>query len=882
MRLRRLRLTDYRGIEKSEVHFSPDGLTVVEGPNEAGKTSLSEAIRILFDYLDSSRNSDVKAIKPVNRDVGPAIELEAESGPYIFTYFKRFHRKPETTLQVTSPKLENFTGREAHERAEEILRETIDVDLWKALCIQQGEMVQQADLSKQTSLSAALDIAAGGHRTDPREESLFDRVRDEYGHYFTLSGIEKKELQQARMAEADTRNKVDELKRKISSLENDVVRVAELSRELEGLKKQENELQEDFSRHTKSLDEIRKLEFDLETARLKLESARKSRAAAQRDRKIRKDLIEAVSEAGKAHAKLEESSTSSAEPVKNAEENLERVQLKAAGAEAMRKDAEELLNLRREDFDYFNDKLHLEQLKERKDRIDRNREKAVQAGELLSLNRVDKDSLEKILQAERSLIMAQAGLEAGAPNLLLRGLDDFDIRIDEEPVRIAKQEERSLAVSGRVCITIPGSLQVEVTAGSSSSDLSTKVEEAKQKLEAECRNAGVTGADEAKQSHDARRDALQSIARLQELEKEDLRDLAYEELERKVKGLGKRVPAYPEARKTGPVPPENVLPENLEDAKKELRRAEESLKTADKVLGKWRTELEAARNARDELKSLHQKFMVEFQLKDQELIRAREELERSRKAVTDDDLESADIESARLVHNREENVMSAESDLSGREPDRVRVLAETAKASLGTVENKYKAAQQEIIEVRTRLRVHGEEGLHEKLDAAQSHLNHLQVENEAMFRRANAASLLYLTMRDERDKSRRAYVAPLKEKIERLGKLVFSNSFEVDLTEDLSVASRGMDGSNVPFESLSGGTKEQISLISRLACAITVSKNGGAPLILDDALGYTDPERLKLMGAVLARAGKECQIIILTCVPDRYSNVGEAKVVRLG
>ena len=164
MRLRRLRLTGYRGIKKSEVHFSPDGLTIVEGPNEAGKTSLSEAIRILFDYLDSSRHSDVKAIKPVARDVGSTIELEAESGPYIFTYFKRFHQKPETTLQVTSPRLENHTGREAHERAEEILRETIDVDLWKALCIQQGEMVQQADLSKQTSLSAALDIAAGGHR----------------------------------------------------------------------------------------------------------------------------------------------------------------------------------------------------------------------------------------------------------------------------------------------------------------------------------------------------------------------------------------------------------------------------------------------------------------------------------------------------------------------------------------------------------------------------------------------------------------------------------------------------------------------------------------------------------------------------------------------
>jgi len=131
-------------------------------------------------------------------------------------------------------------------------------------------------------------------------------------------------------------------------------------------------------------------------------------------------------------------------------------------------------------------------------------------------------------------------------------------------------------------------------------------------------------------------------------------------------------------------------------------------------------------------------------------------------------------------------------------------------------------------------------------------------------------------------KARRAYVAPLKEKIERLGRLVFDSSFEVEVTENLSVASRTMEGSNVPFESLSGGTKEQISLISRLACAMTISKDGGASLILDDALGYTDPQRLKLMGAVLAKAGKECQIIILTCVPDRYNNVGEATVVRLG
>ena len=55
----------------------------------------------------------------------------------------------------------------------------------------------------------------------------------------------------------------------------------------------------------------------------------------------------------------------------------------------------------------------------------------------------------------------------------------------------------------------------------------------------------------------------------------------------------------------------------------------------------------------------------------------------------------------------------------------------------------------------------------------------------------------------------------------------------------------------------------------------------GTPLVLDDALGNTDTERLKTMGAVLARCAQEVEIIIFTCMPSRYSDVGAAKVVTL-
>jgi len=128
-------------------------------------------------------------------------------------------------------------------------------------------------------------------------------------------------------------------------------------------------------------------------------------------------------------------------------------------------------------------------------------------------------------------------------------------------------------------------------------------------------------------------------------------------------------------------------------------------------------------------------------------------------------------------------------------------------------------------------------------------------------------------MSGERDRARARYIAPLQERVQRLGRYVFGDDFQVDLDENLAIASRTANGRTVPFKDLSVGTKEQLDLISRLACALLVSQEGG-PLILDDALGSTDKERLEAMGAVLSVAGRECQVIILTCMPERYQHVG--------
>ncbi len=876
MRFLRLRVANYRGLDACEVKFGSFGITLVQGPNEVGKTSLGEAIGLLFEYLDSSKNRSVEAIRPVHRDEGPEIELEAESGPYAFTYFKRFYKKPETKLTITRPKPENHTGREAHERAEAILRETLDIDLWKALAIQQGDAIHQPVLTKQTSLSAALDKVAGGRPADPREEGLFDKVKEEFSRYFTERGAEKKDLQEARKLQGETQGEITRIEQQIRELEQDIERSATLQRELGQLRKQEEDLGKAVVAHTASLEEIAGLESALSAARLKLESAQKSEQATRRDQETRQGLVDSVAKAAKSHGELQESSVMSLSALNQAENGFKKAQAVLNEADQKRKEAEALAALRRADFDYYNNNLHLEQLRERKERIDQARKDAAQAEEVLARNKVDSRALKAIQEAERGLLAANAQLETGAPSVLLRGLAKCDLQIDDAAIVLGKDEVRTLSVADRMRLTIPGALDIEVTAGSSTEALSRKVAEARGALETACKAAAVGNPDEARRAFEDRREAARHVESRGQVEKDNLRDLTYEQLEKKLIGLQKSVPDYLAKRVQKP-----ALCPNLESTKKEWANAESD---QEKANGEWegaRKSLDADRNVRDELRAKHQEVRVQLDMLARDLHHGRENLERARKAVPDEALDANLAEATRIVSSEESNMRSAEASLKAKNPERVKALAETAKGSLQTTQKRSAAAQTELTEVQTRLKIHGEEGLHERLNTAQSRLEHLEKDNLALFRRAAAAKLLFETMREERDKARRAYVAPLKEKIEHLGRLVFDVSFQVEISEELQIVSRTAQGVTVPFDSLSGGTREQLSLIFRLACSMIVAKDGGTPLILDDALGYTDPERLRLMGAVLARAAKECQVVIFTCVPDRYGNVGEATVVSL-
>jgi hypothetical protein len=135
---------------------------------------------------------------------------------------------------------------------------------------------------------------------------------------------------------------------------------------------------------------------------------------------------------------------------------------------------------------------------------------------------------------------------------------------------------------------------------------------------------------------------------------------------------------------------------------------------------------------------------------------------------------------------------------------------------------------------------------------------------------------------EAREEARRPYSEPLRRAIEELGRPLFGADLGVELDGELAIARRTLGGVTLRFDQLSTGAREQLALVARLACAMLVDREGaGVPLIVDDALGLTDRDRLRAMGEVLTSAAERCQVIVLTSFPERYRHVRGARVVSL-
>lgn len=103
--------------------------------------------------------------------------------------------------------------------------------------------------------------------------------------------------------------------------------------------------------------------------------------------------------------------------------------------------------------------------------------------------------------------------------------------------------------------------------------------------------------------------------------------------------------------------------------------------------------------------------------------------------------------------------------------------------------------------------------------------------------------------------------------------VLFANS-GVDFNPNLEITGLTREGRQLTAEALSGGTAEQIGIAVRLAYARVLAENGRPmPVILDDALVYTDDGRLEAMFRCLELAAEHHQVLVLSCQEARFSKL---------
>ncbi|MET0450560.1 MAG: AAA family ATPase [Mycobacterium sp.] len=881
MKLHRLVLRNYRGIAHRDIEFPDRGVVVVSGANEIGKSSMIEAIDLLIEAKDRSTKKEVKQVKPTHVDEGAEITAEISTGPYRFEYHKRFHKRPETRLTVTAPRREQLTGDEAHDRVQAILAETVDTDLWRAQRVLQSASTAPVDLSGCDALARALDVSAGqvaalGALTGS-EPLLIDRIDAEFREYFTATGRATGPWAAAvsRLREAD--DEVARCQAEVDEVDEAVARHATLTDELARVSLDRVGAGKRLERAQAAADTVKQLTDRLTAARAVAEGAAMTQAASDaalgERRRLRGELderaatIEGLTSSAEstsrdeARAAADAASAAAATEVARAVLEERRVALDAARAVA------ELIT-RRDEANKLTAKLTRVEI------VDRElADVTEELGRITLSEEVMRDVELAALATER----AAAQAESASARVELDVVDHLRVLVAGRPVDVGPEASWSQNVTTPTNVEVPGLLTIRVVPGSPAADCQAKLDRARQMLAVLLEEAGVADVDAARALDLRRRGLMASRERLAATRDALLGDDALTELRVRLAEL------------------RSALHDALGDAVGDVTDAHPSAETAGAELTAARKAHRDARAAYDAQRDVAtaasaramaaagQASVVRAKLTTAhgELAVAAERLARQRESITDDQLAIQAQADGERASQLVAQIAAVESELAAAHPSDVAVELKEATRLAADLGRRHDDVGGLLREVTAQLRVYGTEGRKGRLDAAQAVRERALGDHARMQRRAAAAQLLQSVMARHRDEARLRYVDPFRAEVERLGRIVFGGDFEVEVDGDLRMQSRTLAGRTVPYDSLSGGAKEQLGIVARLASAALVAKEDGVPVVIDDALGFSDANRLVKMAEVFDAVGGDGQVIVLTCSPERYAAIGDAHRIEL-
>lgn len=211
-------------------------------------------------------------------------------------------------------------------------------------------------------------------------------------------------------------------------------------------------------------------------------------------------------------------------------------------------------------------------------------------------------------------------------------------------------------------------------------------------------------------------------------------------------------------------------------------------------------------------------------------------------------------------------------------PDLLRQDVERFEASVRQTQAAHASRASDITRLTATLETTGALGLEETAAEQQRALEQAGRRVDDLRRRARALDHLLVLLKQKRAALAQRLRAPLQVHLNHYLQILFPGA-SVEIGDDLvpsAITRQGANGGEVgAFDDLSMGAREQMGIVARLAYADLMAAAGKPTLlILDDALVHSDDDRLGRMKRVLYDAARRHQLLVFTCHPEAWSDMG--------
>ena len=886
MRIRSLAVNQFKKFTRpTRLDGIQDGLNVVVGPNEMGKSTLLDAFRAVLFERHTSKARPITALQNDRNQAAPVVELTFELEHDIYRITKRFVKKPYAKL--TCPDGRTLEG----DNAEASLRSLLGfyesgntgakpetMGMWNILWVQQGWSFRTLDVpdSARVNLHSALESEVGnvlgGRRGRALPQSIekqletlitptTGRPRGKYKELNERIETMRSELEglEARRQElTDTLNNLEESEATLERLSSNVLNDQE-KQELEETQRRFSELsvlesnidtahielelrKQKYEQVNQKSDERNEFKTEIETLREKL---RKSRHRLE-------ELGEKVRETQAQHLKFRTSIEKQEEAVSKAEESLSRSRRILAAVE----NHDQINRLEQQYQKALASEVH-------------QREALASAAAILVTDEVvaaileadkEHESVKNRLDASATLVSFEMKPEA------LTGIqaDGTPVTSDQSIIRIVKP----------TFVTIPGRGRIVIEPGIKDRDtLLGQLLDAHNQLRMMLDEAGVETVSDAEDQHDRRQKLLRD-AELASQEVElyapatDEHPVGAQSLSDYIDGKRQAFERELDMLQLDELPTLQSARDSLQDAQRKAEDEREKISTARASMVGPVENLNSLTSERDTLQGGHDE-------NNNRLINLEENLKQLEGEQSDEELYSA-IEKAMNEVTEQETLIV---ELEGQRTDETlpQLEARITRLEKATQDRNEKRSDLKIEIARLKSHVEAAEGvgLDEAIGVKTSELEKTEAEQSRMENEVKILNLLLSTLRKAEREAMERYLSPVLKRVQPYLQLLFPGA-DILLDQNLKIQGvERIDGYVENFHQLSMGTQEQVAVLVRLAFAeMLAEQSSPATVILDDALVFSDDHRMSRMFDILNMAAQKVQVIILTCREQLFERLG--------